>query len=239
MNSMPNSTEYVTEYVLPQNCEMPLGIGVDTKEDRVWYVSTKKGILGSYDIKEDKFNEEMQIPTWQSRNNDREFSQVWDVEIDNQGNANGDVWFTDGKQNEKWRYITSTNSFERYTLPGQSQDFGTAYPSSIEFNPNNDNIVYIVGMFSPSIWIAEIDRLKNDTSEGISEIPIPIEGFEETDPVFVTTGSLAFDERENALWVSMMIYGYKGKIFRYSLDNKSFDAFDLPSDLKKVQKCRY
>ena len=86
-------------------------------------------------------------------------------------------------------------------------------------------------MFSPSIWIAEIDRLKNGTSEGISEIPIPIEGFEETDPVFVTTGSLAFDEKENALWVSMMIYGYKGQIFRYSLDNKSFDAFGLPSDL--------
>jgi virginiamycin B lyase len=111
MNSMPNSTEYVTEYVLPQNCEMPLGIGVDTKEDRVWYVSTKKGILGSYDIKEDKFNEEMQIPTWPSRNNNLEFSQVWDVEIDNQDNANGDVWFTDGKQNTIWRFITSTNSF--------------------------------------------------------------------------------------------------------------------------------
>jgi virginiamycin B lyase len=230
-NSMPNSTEYVTEYVLPQNCEMPLGIEVDIKEDRVWYVSTKKGILGSYDIKEDKFNEEMQIPTWQSRNNDREFSQVWDVEIDNQDDANGDVWFTDGKQNAIWRFITSTNSFERYTIPGQSQDFGTTYPSSIEFNPNNDNIVYFVGMFSPSIWIAEIDRLKNGTSEGITEIPIPIEGFEETDPVFVTTGSLALDEKENALWVSMMIYGYKGQIFRYSLDNKSFDAFDLPSDL--------
>lgn len=231
MNSMPNSTEYVTEYVLPQNCEMPLGIGVDIKEDRVWYVSTKKGILGSYDIKEDKFNEEMQIPTWPSRNNDREFSQVWDVEIDNQDNANGDVWFTDGKQNTIWRYITSTNSIERYSLPGQSKDFGTTYPSSIEFNPNNDNIVYFVGMFSPSIWMAEIDRLKNETSEGISEIPIPIEGFEETDPVFVTTGSLAFDEKENALWVSVMVYGYKGQIFRYSLDNKSFNTFDLPSDL--------
>ncbi len=231
IDAKPNSTEYVTEYVLPQSCEMPLGIDVDIKEDRVWYVSTKKGILGSYDIKEDKFNEEMQIPTWQSRNNDREFSQVWDVEIDNQDNANGDVWFTDGKQNAIWRFITSTNSFERYTIPDQSQDFGTTYPSSIEFNTNNDNIVYFVGMFSPSIWIAEIDRLKNGTSEGISEIPIPIEGFEETDPVFVTTGSLAFDEKENALWVSMMIYGYKGQILKYSLDNKSFDAFDLPSDL--------
>jgi streptogramin lyase len=86
-------------------------------------------------------------------------------------------------------------------------------------------------MFSPSIWIAEIDKLNNGTSEGISEIPIPVEGFEGTDPVFVTTGSLAFDEKENAVWVSIMIYGYKGQIFRYNLDTKSFDIFDLPREL--------
>jgi virginiamycin B lyase len=73
--------------------------------------------------------------------------------------------------------------------------------------------------------------LKNGTSEGISEIPIPIKGFEGTDPVFITTGSLAFDEKENAVWVSVMIYGYKGQIFKYNLDAKSFDIFDLPRDL--------
>jgi hypothetical protein len=28
----PNSNEYVTEYVLPQTCEMPLGIDVEIKE---------------------------------------------------------------------------------------------------------------------------------------------------------------------------------------------------------------
>jgi virginiamycin B lyase len=233
-NPNPSSTEYITEYVLPQSCEMPLGIGVDIEEDRVWYVSTKRGILGSYNLEEDKFNEEKQIPSWPSRNNPREFSQVWDIEIDNRRKVRGgegEVWFTDGKQNAIWRFFTSSNVFERYTVPGESQDFGTIYPASIEFDPNNDNIIYFVGMFSPSIWIAEIDRLKNGTSEGISEIPIPIKGFEGTDAVFITTGSLAFDEKENAVWVSVMIYGYKGQIFKYNLDAKSFDIFDLPRDL--------
>ncbi|HZA63135.1 MAG TPA: hypothetical protein VE573_09710, partial [Nitrososphaeraceae archaeon] len=202
----PNSTEFVTEYMLPQTCEMPLGIGVDIEEDRVWYVSTKKGVLGSYGIKENKFNEEKQIPSWPSRENPMEFSQVWDVEVDNRREeGEGDIWFTDEKQNVVWRYIKSSNTFERYMIPGESRDFGTTYPASIEFDTNNDNIIYFAGMFSPSIWIAEIDKLNNGTSEGISEIPIPVEGFEATDPVFVTTGSLAFDEKENAVWVSIMI----------------------------------
>ncbi|HEY3525915.1 MAG TPA: hypothetical protein VGK47_06945, partial [Nitrososphaeraceae archaeon] len=83
----------------------------------------------------------------------------------------------------------------------------------------------------PSIWIAQIDRLNNGTSQGISEVPIPVEGFEGTDPVFVTTGSLAFDEKKNSVWVSVMIYGYKGQIFQYDLDTKSFTIFELPREL--------
>jgi virginiamycin B lyase len=231
IDAKPNSTEYVTEYVLPQSCEMPLGIDVDIREDKVWYVSTKHGILGSYDFEEDKFNEEIRIPTWISHNNAREFSQVWDVKVDNRRGENGYIWFTDEKQNALWRYVESSDTFEMYPVPGESQDFGTIYPASIELVPNNDNIIYLVGMFSPSIWIAEIDRLRNGTSDGISEIPIPIEGFERTDPVFVTTGRLVFDEKENALWISVMTYGYKGQIFRYNLDKESFDIFDLPREL--------
>src|SRR5829696_1112471 len=61
VDANPNSNEYITEYVLPQTCEMPLGIaadeddnGVDDNDNnndhtnKVWYVSTKKGLLGSY-----------------------------------------------------------------------------------------------------------------------------------------------------------------------------------------------
>jgi hypothetical protein len=153
INSTPNSSEYVTEYVLPQICEMPLGIDVDINEDKVWYISTKKGVLGSYDIKEEEFNEENPIPSWPSRNNPRQFSQVWEVEVDNrkEGEGKGDVWFTDQKQNIIWRYIKSSNTFERYIVPGESRDFGTIYPAFIEFDSNNNNIIYFVEMFTPSI----------------------------------------------------------------------------------------
>jgi virginiamycin B lyase len=231
LNAKPNFTGYITEYVLPQDCEMPLGIAVDEEDEddarKVWYVSTNKGLLGSYSIEEDKFNQDG-IPEWKSRENPRDFSQVWDLKIDEK---DGNVWFPDEKQNAIWRYIKSSNIFEKYLVPGESKDFGTTYPVFIEFDPNDHNIFYFVGMFSPSLWIAKIDKLKNGTSEGIREIPIPINAFRGIDPVYVTTGSIAFDDNEDAVWVSMMIYGYKGQIFRYDLDTESFDIFDLPKDL--------
>src|SRR3712207_349928 len=46
-NTTPNSNTYVNEVTLPTGCEMPVGIAVDG--GKVWYVSTKRGILGSYD----------------------------------------------------------------------------------------------------------------------------------------------------------------------------------------------
>ena len=56
LDAKANSNTYVKEYILPQTCEMPLGIAVDSDGKKVWYVSTKKGILGNYDIKEKKFD---------------------------------------------------------------------------------------------------------------------------------------------------------------------------------------
>src|SRR5690349_14435778 len=46
---------YIIEHTLPQSCEMPLGIAVDSDAQMVWYVSTKRGVLGSYDLKQNKF----------------------------------------------------------------------------------------------------------------------------------------------------------------------------------------
>ncbi|MGH9975946.1 MAG: hypothetical protein ACRD8Z_08950, partial [Nitrososphaeraceae archaeon] len=50
-------SDYVLEYALPQSCEMPLGIAVDSEDKQVWYISTKRGILGMYDITENKFEQ--------------------------------------------------------------------------------------------------------------------------------------------------------------------------------------
>src|SRR5918996_1384936 len=229
-----NSNQYITEYVLPQDCEMPLGIAVDDVENKVWYISTKKGLLGSYNLKEDKFDQEQPIPSWTSRESPREFSQVWDIEIDyrKRGGGESDVWFTDEKQNAIWRYIKSLKSFEKYNIPGKSDSFGTSYPISIEFDPNNKNIIYFVGTYSPSLWVADISEMKNGTSDGIAQIPIPIdEGFKGIDPFYITTGLIAFDNNRDAIWISVLSYAaQKGQIFKYDLDTKSFDVYDLPKE---------
>jgi virginiamycin B lyase len=248
VDAKPNSNEYITEYVLPQTCEMPLGIAIDEEDDndvddndndetnKVWYVSTKKGLLGSYNIEEDKFDKEHLIPNWKVRESPRGFSQVWEIEVDSrreeEGGGGGDVWFTDEQQNAIWRYIKSSKTFEMYIIPGKSEDFGTTYPLSIEFDPNNKNIIYFVGTYSPSLWIADISEMKNGTSDGISQIPIPIEeGFRGIDSVYITTGSIAFDNKRDAIWISVLSYAaQKGQIFKYDLDKKSFDIYDLPEE---------
>jgi virginiamycin B lyase len=228
-----NSNQYITEYVLPQDCEMPLGIAVDDVENKVWYISTKKGLLGSYNLEGDKFDKELVIPAWKSRESPREFSQVWDIEIDyRRGGGEADVWFTDEKQNAIWRYIKSSKTFEKYNIPGKSDSFGTSYPISIEFDPNNKNIIYFVGTYSPSLWVADISEMKNGTSDGIAQIPIPIdEGFKGIDPFYITTGLIGFDNNRDAIWISVLSYAaQKGQIFKYDLDTKSFDVYDLPEE---------
>ena len=248
VDAKPNSNEYITEYVLPQTCEMPLGIaadeddnGVDDNDNnndltnKVWYVSTKKGLLGSYNIEEDKFDKEHLIPNWKVRESPRGFSQVWEIEVDSRRRGEGgDVWFTDEQQNAIWRFIKSSKTFEMYIIPGKSEDFGTTYPLSIEFDPNNENIIYFVGTYSPSLWIADISEMKNGTSDGISQIPIPIEEeFRGIDSVYITTGSIAFDNKRDAIWISVLSYAaQKGQIFKYDVDKKSFDVYDLPEDEK-------
>jgi virginiamycin B lyase len=229
IDTEPSSTQYITEYVLPQTCEMPLGIAVDNAENKVWYISTKKGLLGSYDLEEEKFDNELVIPEWKSRESARDFSQVWDIEIDYRRKGGGDIWFTDEKQNAIWRYIKSSKTFEKYNIPGKSDSFDTSYPISIEFDPNNKNIIYFVGTYSPSLWVADISEMKNGTSSGISQIPIPIdEGFKGIDPFYITTGLIAFDNKRDVIWISVLSYAaQKGQILKYELDTKSFDVYDL------------
>jgi len=238
---------YITEYTLPQSCEMPLGIAVDENDARVWYVSTKRGILGSYDLKQDKFDQEHIIPLWNSRQDQTGFSQVWSVKIANDNNNNnnnrkqraggvatGDIWFTDAQQNSIWKYNKNSQLFEMYKIPGSSSSFGTIYPISLEFNSKGNKILF-AGTYSPSIWIGDISKMRNGTSEGISQVPIPIDSiitFDGIDPLYITVGSLAADNKRNSVWVSVFSYGRMGEVFRYNLESQSFDRkFDLPAEL--------
>src|SRR5215467_4813140 len=55
-NSIPNSNNYMREYTLPHDCEIPLGIAVDSQAGKVWYVSTKQGTVGGYNLITKKFD---------------------------------------------------------------------------------------------------------------------------------------------------------------------------------------
>jgi virginiamycin B lyase len=231
-------SDFVSEYSLPLDCEMPLGIGVDSEENEIWYVSTKKGILGIYDFAKDEFEQHM-IPKWDVRDQPHRFSQSWDLQIDdeNDGDQSGDIWFTDSAQNAIWRFKKSSEQFEMYKIPGQSEAFGTIYPITIDigteaYDDDDEKSIFFIGTFFPSLWIAKINDLRNGTSDGIHEIALPTEyGFGSIDPLLVTPGSFVVDEDRNSVWISILSYSRKGQILEYSLDSESFNIFELPTDL--------
>ena len=225
-NANPNSNQYVSEYVLPSRCEMPLGIAVDNNASKVWYISTKNGVLGSYNIKEKRFDQEHTIPIWKSRQNPIDSSQVWTVKVDRQNN----IWFTDEKQNSIWRYNNLLKTFEFFNIPGISESFGTTYPVSLDFDSLGN--IYFVGIRSTSLWFGNITEMKNGTSDGISQIPIPLQGFAGIDRDLISTGSLVVDENNNSVWLSMLAFARKGLIFKYDINSKTFEVFNLPPDLR-------
>ena len=204
---------------------MPLGILVDGQAGKVWYVSTKQGTLGSYDIEAHKFDKELNIPIWNVRSIPTDNSQVWSVNED----KNGNIWFTDEKQNAIWKYSKSLGGFEMYKVPENSKSFGTTYPISIDFDSKGN--VYFVGIRSPALWFGNVTEMKNNTSNGITKIPIPTIGFKGIDPDLIRTGSIAVDNKRNVVWISMLSFPSKGEILRYNITSKTFDTFNMPPGL--------
>ncbi len=226
LNSHPNSSNLVIEYSLPALCETPLAIGVDSQNQNIWYVSTKNGTLGRYDMNTNSFGEEYRIPSWPARENPTMSSQVWDINIDNKGN----IWFTDERLNALWRFSNDTKSFEIFTVPEKPEAFGTTYPVSMEIDNNGTNI-YFVGIRSPSIWIGNISQMRNGTAEGIERIGIPLDSFKGIDPDLVSTGSVVLDEDNDRLFVSLLAFNTKGQILGYDLKNNTFTPYEMPGDI--------
>jgi virginiamycin B lyase len=225
MDSKANANKYIQEYKLPQNCEMPLAVYAGGNGSNIWYISTKNGTLGAFNSTHGNFEKERFIPIWKSRAEPIESSQVWDMKSDKRG----DLWFTDEKQNAIWRFIKSSQKFEMYKVPENSSSFGTTYPVSVDFD-NNGN-VYFVGIRSPTLWIGNLTKLRNGTSEGISKIPLPVSGFKGIDSDLVSTGSLALDNKNDVVWISMLAFNTKGQIIRYDIKNKNFNTYDMPPEL--------
>ena len=225
VDSSLNSNNYVTEYKLPHTCEMPLGITVDNQAEKIWYVSTKEGTLGSYNLITKRFDKEISIPIWKVRKNPIDFSNVWSVKVNPIG---GSVWFTDEKQNAIWKYSKSVG-FDIYKVPDSSSIFGTTSPMALGFDSRGN--VYFVGMHSPVLWFGNSTLMKNSTSNGITKIPMPVNNFKGIDSKQISIGSMTLDNRRNVIWISLSALESEGEILRYNITSRTFDTFILPEQL--------
>jgi virginiamycin B lyase len=218
-DTIPRSTVYISEVVLPTDCEMPVGIAVDGGQ--VWYVSAKRGLLDSYSSAENKFNH-YSVPYWPSREQPftkfASWSMPWMVKVDRSGN----VWFTD--QNDLiWRFNKDSKSFDMFKVPA-------SYPSAIDFDASGN--IYLIGINSKSLYFGDVSKMKNGTFNGFTEIPLPLDGFSGINPQLVTSGLLVVDNKRHDVWVSLLAFEQKGQIFRYDIDTGKVDrTVNLPADL--------
>jgi virginiamycin B lyase len=220
-NTSPNLNAYISEVALPTECQMPVGIAVDGS--KIWYVSTKRGILGGYDSTNGTFMQ-YEIPSWPTRS--LPFTAVpswlmsWTVKLDSSG---GNVWFTD-QNNTIWRYSQSTGDFEMFKVPAK-------YPSMMDFDSNGN--LYIIGINSQSLFFGNVSSFQNGTSEGFREIALPLEGFSGINPNLITSGGLVVDNERNDVWISLLAFQQKrGQLFQYDIEtDRVVRIVDLPQDL--------
>ena len=220
-DTSPNSNVYVTEVSLPTECEMPVGIAIDGS--KVWYVSTKPGLLGKYDSAAGTFSE-YEIPLWPTRSLPftavPSWSMSWTVKVDG---ANGNVWFTD-QNNTIWRFNQATEAFDMFRVPAK-------YPSMMDFDSNGN--LYFIGINSQALFFGNVSKMENATSEGFREISLPLEGFAGINLDLVTAGGLVVDKERNDVWVSLLAFQQKkGQLFQYDIESdRVIRIVDLPPDL--------
>jgi virginiamycin B lyase len=220
---------YVREFKIPAFCSLPLGIVID-RDDNVWFASTRQGNIVKFNPRIQEFRE-FQIPQWPPREAGLGASQVWSLKFDQEGN----LWFTDEKQNAIWRFFPLTERFEKYVIPSvgnnnNNNNSTTIYPIDIGFDLEGN--VYIVGIRSKDLWTANKSALRDGTSEGFSNIPMPTQGFSSIDPDLVTVGSLEIDNDNKDVWISLLAFNQMGQLLRFDIETKKFNIFELPDEIK-------
>ena len=218
------SNEYITEFKIPTDCSLPVGIAAD-KEGKIWFASTRKGNIVAFDPATSDYRE-FRIPEWPREDAASKGSQVWRLRFDDEGN----LWFTDEKQNSIWRFFPASEKFEKYLVPAKTKNFSTVYPIDIDFDKSGNP--YFVGIRSKELWMVDKSLLEDGTSKGISSVSIPTSDFQGVSPDLLSVGSLTIDKTRDAVWLSLLAFNVKGQLIKYDIETKEFSVYDLPTALK-------
>lgn len=209
------STAYISEVRLQSECQMPLSIAVDG--DSVWYVSTKEGTLGRYSLADGTFTE-YDTPQWPSRDQPTGINMSWAAKVDPQGN----VWFLDNSD-QIWRFNVSNNTFDAFSTPALD-------PISFDFDSEGN--IYLVGVRSKALYFGDVSQMRPGTAEGFTEIALPLDAFEGTNPSQISSGSVTVDSERDVVWTSVLAFLAKvGQIYRYDISTGEVTAYDLPQEL--------
>lgn len=227
INSTVNSNYFIKEIRIPEKCSVPIAIGYDEKDNKVWLVGTRNGTLLEYDPDANNFSS-YKIPNWYSRELPAGTSWSWALKFDKTYN---NIWFTDEKLDSLWKFNKTNRQFEQYIVPYKSESYSTSYPISLAF-PDENN-VYFVGIRSLSLWHGSLDGMKSGTSKGIEEIPIPLgDSFKGIPDYEVGLGSLAIDHGNQNIWITALAFDKKGLLVKYNIPDKKFSLYELPDTIK-------
>lgn len=198
-------SNYIKEYKLPIDAE-PVAINV--KDGFVWFAGSKDRSIFRFDPTNQEFKS-YRIPG----NLSSTTISTWSLEFDEDNN----IWFTDFVANSIWRFYTNEERFERYIVPSTS-DFGTAGVINLVFANNR---IWFSEIYAKKIGILDPNSVKNNSSEGISELEISSE--------LETLGPLATDGKY--VWFTALTYQLKGELYRLDINTLEIQKYELPDGL--------
>ena len=238
-DSMANSNDYITEFVIPFPCSQPVGLTAD-KNNNIWIAANWIGRFLVFDTSTNNFIKNISIPNWNPKTTFG--SMMWDLKFD----KNGDLWFTDEQSSSVWKYLVKQNKFERYISPTNS-----SYPLSLTFDSNG--LVWFTNVFGKKLGILNPEEVKNNTTMGIREIDLGKRiNFETMGPSSmsfsptdksktntllernssssnVTVNFNDTEEKEDAdtMWFSTVDFPYGGKIVKFNMQTQNYTIYDL------------
>ena len=99
------------------------------------------------------------------------------------------------------------------------------YPVSLDFDSNGN--IYFVGIRSPSFGLETQQRCQIIHIMALQRSLFLCKASMEFDRDLISTGSITVDNKDEAVWITLLAFGYKGQILKYNIIGQTFDTFDL------------